>query len=137
MQSLKMMNCNARPLEWCGHVHLLTKLTSICCTTRKHTTRSWRRAKWQIRLCVIIGRSGRTGLKPLCLMRYTTLLLYTGLSLTSVVAAITGLGHPRLRPSGHTQQPELSLDPNSISRTHLTPVPRAAGRYSAWAPTGS
>ena len=125
MQSLRMMNCNARLSERRGRVHLLIRLINIYCIIHKRTMRSWRRARWRIKLSVIIGRSGRTGLRPLCSTRYTTFLLYSNLSLTLVIAGFTGLGHPRLRPPRHAYQPELSLGPNSIPRADPTPVPRA------------
>lgn len=123
IQSLRMMNCNARTSERPGHAHLLTRLINICYTTLKRTMKSWRRARWRIKLCVITGRSGSIGLKPLCLMRYTTFLLYRGLFLTSVVAGFAGLGRPRL---WHAYQHELSLSPNPIARAIPTPIPRAA-----------
>jgi hypothetical protein len=126
MRSLKMTSFNARTSERPGHVHLLTRLISICCTILKRTMKSWRRARWRIKLCVIIGRSGRIGLKPLCLMRYATPLLYWCFFLTPVAAGFAGLSRPRLCPPGRAYQLELSLGPDPISCAITAPISRAA-----------
>jgi hypothetical protein len=112
-----MMNCNARPSDRRGPAHRLTRLTNICCIIHKHITRSWRRGRWRIKLCVIIGRSGRTGLRPSRLMRYTALLLYPDLPSNSSDCRIHW---PRLSqaPPGRALSLVSTLTRSKPNRTH-------------------